>query len=220
MRVWVTRDEKPGGPLSSALSAAGLTPVLEPVLARRIVGGAQEAIKRLTSDDWLVLTSVYAVEAVDAEAVRVPKVAVVGEPSRRAAEALGCRVELVSGRGDGGSLFDELRRIVSTGVVCYPRSSLATPPEAWPGVELLSPVLYETVPRVFDRTVVDRIDIVALTSPSAVELVGPAERPFATIGPTTSRAVRRLGIEPVIEAAQPSFDALAAAITKWRRAGV
>ncbi len=63
MRVWVTRDEKPDGPLSAALWEAGLSVVHEPVLERRVVNDAHEAITKLGPDDWLVLTSVYAIEA-------------------------------------------------------------------------------------------------------------------------------------------------------------
>jgi len=212
LRVWITRDEEPGGPLSVALSAAGLTPVLEPVLTRRVLDETCESIRRLGFDDWLVLTSVYAVEAVPMQAARIPKVAVVGEASRRAAEARGFRVELVSRWGLGKSLFDELRPLATTGTVCYPRSSLAGSPDPWPGVELLSPVLYETVARGFDRTVVDRIDIVSVASPSAVDAIGRVDRPYASIGPTTSAALRRLGIEPVVEAPERSFEGLARAI--------
>jgi uroporphyrinogen-III synthase len=50
MRVWVTRDEETVGPLSTALRAAGLTVVHEPVLARRVVNDAADTISQLGSD--------------------------------------------------------------------------------------------------------------------------------------------------------------------------
>ncbi len=227
MRVWVTRDEKPDGPLSTALREAGLSVVHEPVLKRRVVNDAHEAITKLGPDDWLVLTSVYAIEAVAQEAASVPRVAVVGEASRRAAQARGFRVKLVSPRGDGGSLIQALRGQAKGGKVCYPRSSLVKPPDPWPGIELLSPVLYETIARTFDRSVVDRIDVVSVTSPSAVDAIrapsasagsfASAGAPecklrFASIGTTTSAALRQMGIEPWIEAPDPSFKSLARAI--------
>ena len=168
----------------------------------------------MTADDWLVLTSVYAVESVAADPARIPCVAVVGEASRSAAEAKGLRVELVSPGGDGASLWDELRGRAKTGRVCYPRSSLAKPPAPWLGVELLCPVLYETVPRAVDRTVVDRVDVVAVASPSAVHAVGAIELPFASIGPTTSGALRKMGLEPWVEAPERSFTSLADAIVR------
>ncbi len=268
MRVWVTRDEEPDGPLSTALRTAGLTAVHEPVLTRHVLNDAGDAIGQLGPDDWLVLTSVYAVEAVATDPARIPRVAVVSEVSRRAAHDRGFRVELVSADGGAKALFAELRSKVSTGKVCYPRSSLARPPEPWPGIQLISPVLYETTARVFDRTVITRVDIVSVASPSAVETIllnteprasaraderitadpstappgGGGQRgggvqknsnedagsmtrpisvalrelPFASIGPTTSNALRRIGIEPAIEASERSFDSLARAIAARR----
>jgi uroporphyrinogen-III synthase len=186
--------------------------VLEPVLERRVVSDAAEEIGRLGPDDWLVLTSVYAIEAVAPEPSKVPRVAVVAEASRRAAEARGFRVELIASGGDAKSLFGELRRKVNRGKVCYPRSSLARPPDPWPGIELLSPILYTTGPRDFDREVVNRVDAVSVVSPSAVEAVGPVDLPFASIGPSTSAAIRKLGREPWIEAPQRSFESLAQAL--------
>lgn len=215
MRVWVTRDEPDDGPLSTALRANGLVTVLEPVLERHVVAGATEAIAQLGPDDWLVLTSPYAIETVAAiagEAARVPQVAVVAEPSRRTAEALGMRVELVSTAGDGKSLFKELRAKVTSGQVCYPRSSLAVVPESWHGVRMHCPVLYETSARTFDRDVFGCVDVVSVASPSAVRAVGPVDLPFASIGPTTSVAIRQIGRQPWVEAPAPSFDSLAAAI--------
>ena len=161
----MTREEPGDGPLSTALRAVGLQAVLEPVLQRRVVGDAGGAIRKLGPDDWLVLTSVYAIEAGACEPARVPRVAVVGEASREAAEAKGFRVELVSSKGDAQSLFDALRASIRDGKVCYPRSSLVSVPEPWPGVELVSPILYETVARTFDRSVVKRIDVVSVASP-------------------------------------------------------
>lgn len=229
MNVWVTRDEPGDGPLSTALRAVGLTVVYEPVLERRVVDEGTGAIGRLGPDDWLVLTSVFAVENVPPEIARIPRVAVVSEASRRAAREKGFRVELVSPRGDGASLFEELRRRVERGKVCYPRSSRAKLPESWPGVDLLCPVLYETRSRDFDRSVLDRVDVVAVASPSAVDTIfsafsegatpavttsgfHPSHVRFASIGPTTSAALRRHGVDPWLESPQPSFESLARAI--------
>ena len=217
MRVWVTRDETGDGPLSAALRNEGLEVVLEPVLERRVVSDASEEIGRLGPDDWLVLTSIYSIAAVARGPAQVPRVAVVAEASRRAAEARGFRVELIASEGDGGSLFRDLRKTVNRGRICYPRSSLACPPDPWPDVELLSPVLYTTHPRHFDRDVIGRVEVVALVSPSAVEAVGLVDLPFASIGPSTSAAIRKLGREPWIEAPQRSFESLAKALAEKAR---
>jgi uroporphyrinogen-III synthase len=212
MRVWVTRDEDDNGPLSRALRGVGLQPILEPVIERRVLQDAHTEIKCLGPDDWLVLTSVFAIEALDIDAARVPRVAVVGEASRKAATDLGFRVELVSAKSDAASLFAELAERSRGCVVCYPRSSQASPPELPSDIELRSPILYETVSRAFRRSVIDEVDIAAVASPSAVRAIGRTDLPLASIGGTTSAAIRELGMQPWVEAPRPGFDTLARAI--------
>lgn len=218
--VWVTRDEEPQGPLSSAISDAGLHPVLEPVIERHLVGDADEAISQLCFDDWLILTSVFAVESIPLESSRVPRVAVVGGASAEAARERGLRVELV-GSGGAGVLFQELQEHVKDGTVCYPRSSLAREPQGWENVKIVSPVLYETVARSFDLSVADRVDVIAVASPSAVDAVVNAldeadsvaiDLPFASIGSTTSAALDRHGLKAWIEAPDRRLASLAGAI--------
>lgn len=215
MNVWATRDETSDGPLCVALRGAGLGVVHEPVIRRSVVDGWDvDAVSSLDQTDWLVLTSVFAIEVVAAATQsRTPCVAVVGDRSREAASGAGFRVELVASDGGAAGLFAELRERVSSGSVCYPRSSLAKVPPPWGDVKVRSPLLYETTSRVFDRSVVDRIDVVAVTSPSAVRAIGRIDRPFASIGPTTTAALTELGIRPCVEASIPTFDALASAIS-------
>ena len=219
-RVWVTRDELPQGPLSTAITDAGLHPVLEPVIERHVVGDAAEAIRQLSFDDWLILTSVFAVESIPVDPSRVPRVAVVGGASAEAARARGLRVELV-GSGGAGELFRMLRETVKEGTLCYPRSSLAREPDVWENVTVISPVLYETAPRPFDLGVVERVDVIAVASPSAVDAVvdaldaadsGGADLPFASIGATTSAALDRHGLEAWLEAPDRRLASLANAI--------
>jgi uroporphyrinogen-III synthase len=204
VKVWVTRDEPADGPLSAALRDAGLEPVLEPVITRRVLTDARSHIAALGPDDWLVLTSVYAVEAVAVEGGCAARVAVVGEASRRAA--------LVSADGTGAGLFRELPERAAGSTVLYPRSSLAEEPRLPPGFRFISPILYETVRRAWRTGIVHRVDVIAVASRSAVHAVGTIDLPFASIGPTTTAALRLAGIEPWVEAAEPSFEALARAI--------
>lgn len=212
--VWVTRDEPAGGPLAATLRVAGLSVLHEPVLTRNTLTDAADQIAALTRDDWLVLTSAFAIGAVAGRVAKVPRVAVVGNASRRAAESRGFRVVLV-GRGDATSLFEELFAHVGHGVICYPRSSETTVPKPPPGVNLVSPVLYQTVPRPFRRTAFADADIIAVTSPTAVRAIGHADLPFASIGPLTSAALRENGITPCVEAPQRSFQSLATAIARY-----
>lgn len=212
MKIWVTRDEPPDGPLSTALRTAGLDVMHEPVLLRRALTDAREEISQLNSDDWLVLTSVYAIEAVAGDVAQVPQVAVVGEASRRAAEARGFRVALVSKGGAAKSLFDELFSMAQGKTICYLRSSQAVSLEAPSGIEVVSRVLYETIAREYRKSIVDEVDIVTVTSASAVRAVGVVKLQYASIGPSTTAALLEIGIQPWVESAQPSFDSLAEVI--------
>jgi uroporphyrinogen-III synthase len=214
--IWVTREEEADGPLCTALRARGLAIVLEPVLTRHLVADPAQLVAGLTRDDWLVLTSPFAIAALkDVPAARVPQVAVIGESSRRLAEELGLRVMLVSPDGHGDLLFDELRRNARRGVICYLRSSLAKAPAAWAGVELRAPVLYGTVPRDFDRTTAQRCALAAVASPSAAEALRGIDIPLASIGRVTTAAIHQQGREAAVEAALPSFESLADAIAAY-----
>ncbi len=216
MTVWVTRDETEDGPLSTALRERGVAVLLEPVVERRTVADPAALISGLRPDDWLVLTSPYAIDAVAAvPAARTPQVAVVGESSRAMAEAAGLRVALVAASGLGSTLFEQLRQTVSTGVVCYPRSAKARPPEPWPAIELRTPVLYDTTPRDFERSVAQRVALAAVASPSAVKALGDLDVPLASIGKTTTAAIRATGREPVTESPYPTFENLAQAIADY-----
>jgi uroporphyrinogen-III synthase len=216
MRIWVTRDEPEDGPLSTALRAVGLTPILEPVVERRVVDDCRALVAALGPDDWLVLTSPYAIESVAREPARVPRAAVVGEPSAEHARALGFRVELVASEGTGESLWAELTPLAAGRTVCYPRSSKAAEPRLPDAIHLVSAVLYETSARAFDRRVAARVEAIAVASPSAVKSIGVVDLPIASIGPVTSRALRDLGVEPWLEAPSSSFEALAQAIAEAR----
>ncbi len=214
MIVWVTREEPSDGPLSSALRSARIEVVLEPVIEKRALTDAAKEIGRLGKDDWLVLTSPFAIRTVAADPARVPHVAVVGESSERAARARGFHVELLSAQRTAQSLFEALQKITQIGKVCYPRSSLIEAPKAWGEVEMISPVLYETVAREFDRSVIERVDVVSVASPSAARAVGKMDKPFASIGPSTTRALLEMGITPWVEAPERSFASLARAIAR------
>ena len=76
----------------------------------------------------------------------------------------------------------------------------------------MSPVLYETVARPYRKSVVDEVEIVTVTSASAVRAIGVLTLPFATIGPSTTAALGEIGITAWVESPQPNFDSLAKAI--------
>lgn len=216
MRVWVTREEEDDGPLCTALRERGLVPVLEPVFERAILSDLDDELRQLSREDWLVLTSVFAIEHIAVEPARVPRVAVVGQPSRKVASSRGLRVQLV-GPGPGSEkLFKQVLPLARNHKLLYPRSSLAKVPWVPPDVDLRAPVMYETRPRSYNRNRLKKIDVIAVASPSAAKAVGGKDRPIASIGPTTSSALREMDVEPWVEAKSPTFEALAQAIAeRW-----
>lgn len=212
MIVWMTRDEQPDGPLSQALTHAGLHVFHAPVLHRCVVPGALDHLPAFGSRDWLVLTSPFAVEMIPNRLGQSMQLAVVGESSRRLAEARGFSVAIVSSSRDAASLFAELQSRVDRGRILYPRSDLAAVPLEWSGVELICPVFYTTERCEYDRTVVEQADVATVTSPSAVEAIATLDVKFASIGPSTSKALRSAGKQPWLEAPQRTFASLAQAI--------
>jgi uroporphyrinogen-III synthase len=140
---------------------------------------------------------------------------VVGEASRAEAAARGLSVALVSPDGTGHGLWRELsRHLGGARRVCYPRSSRAEEPARMEDVAVSSPVLYRTERRRVDPSRLSGVDIAAVCSPSAVEGVLatlPGVR-CASIGPTTSAALRARGTEPWLEASEPNFDSMAGEI--------
>jgi uroporphyrinogen-III synthase len=212
-RVWVTRDEGTDGPLCAALRSRGLEAVLERVIERRVVADVAPQLAQLGPSDWLVLTSPFAIESLPPGRWEC-RVAVVGEASRQSALARGLRVELVSENGSGAGLWGRLREMTSRGVVLHPRSGLATPPAAWGAVRIEAPVLYRTLIRDFDPSVARRVAAAAVASASAARaIIGVSGLPrVASIGPSTSAALRAGGVTPWVEAPAPTLDALAGGI--------
>jgi uroporphyrinogen-III synthase len=211
--VWITRDESPGGPLSRAIIAEGLAALLEPVIERCIVADLSREIAALRDCDWLVLTSPFAISALAPLRPRC-RIAVVGESSRALAQSFGLRPALIGEDGTGESLWLSLRQHIKPGErILYPRSAQAELPDL-PPAALHAPVLYETRRRGFDPEVALRCDIAAIASPSAARAIAWLKHmpPMASIGPTTTRALRTLGISPRLESPEQTFPAFAKAI--------
>jgi uroporphyrinogen-III synthase len=114
-------------------------------------------------------------------------------------------------------LWESLRRDAGGARrICYPRSSRAAVPREVVGVEISSPVLYETVARAFDLYVTQRSDVVAVASPSAAEALKdvPMLPRSAALGPTTAGALRRIGVEPWLEMREAGFEEFARGIAE------
>jgi uroporphyrinogen-III synthase/uroporphyrinogen III methyltransferase/synthase len=120
-RVLVTRAAEQAGKLSEALRAAGFSPVEVPVL--EIVPPANyatldAAIQRLSTYNWLILTSANAARVVGERAARLSvelgaatvRVAAVGHATAEAAKLAGLKVDLVPEKYVAEGLIEALAR--------------------------------------------------------------------------------------------------------------
>ena len=214
-RVWVTRVEGEDGELARELRQCGLIPVVEPVLEMHLVHKTLGDVANLHPDDWLVLTSPFAIRSVAAVVVPNQRIAVIGQSSATLAQSLGLNVQLISPTSNATGLWKQLALQEPGRNICFPRSSLASIPQL-DGLHVHAPVLYSVEPRKFDIEVASRSDIVSFTSASAVlSVLNRLERlelPVVSIGPSTSKTLRQKGIAAVVEAEERTLYSVAKAV--------
>lgn len=235
-RIAITRPEPGGAGLARQLAAAGAVPVLLPLIAvapPTDPAPLRAAAARLDSYDWVVFTSANAVrrlhdvlqDAGPAQTVSA-RVAAVGSATADAVRTLlGWQVAAVPKRFAGDALVGAMTAVapVQGRLVLWPRAELAR--DALPrdlaraGARLDHPVAYRIEPRpeaaqrlaaLLQR---GEIDVVVLTSPSAVDaLAAAAPRAsgalLCVIGSTTAQAARRHGMTVHIEPREHTIPAL------------
>lgn len=240
VRVVVTRAEHQAQGLVEAFAAAGaevaVLPLLE-VVAPANPRPAERAASELALYDWLVLTSTNAAAAfLPLTGGVLParlKVAVVGDATARAVRAWDIEPTLQPARADAEGLLAELApRVSRRQRVLLPHAADARPDLAQglaaAGAEAVAVVAYdkrlpqdagERATELFSRA---PLGWVTFSSPSIVrhfvDVLGEAwpqrkgELLAASIGPVTSRELRRQAIEPAAEASGPTALALVAAV--------
>ena len=229
MRVWVTRDESPDGPLSTALGALGLGVIHAPVIKRSLVVDPAALLADMQDGAWLVLTSPFAIRSIPADIAARANIAVIGDASRKAAHERGFNVAFSPSTPTGAALFRELAAMVTpvgpsterpapgnAVRIWYPRSAAADPPTLPDHITCISPILYETAAIPYDKKLTASADMIALASPTAVRSIDSIDAPCACIGPTTTAALIERGVTPAVIATQPTFKDLAAAIQSFR----
>jgi uroporphyrinogen-III synthase len=214
-RVWVTRVEGENGELATELRQCGLMAVVEPVLEMHLVHTTLDDVAQLHPDDWLVLTSPFAIRSVAPVIASNQRIAVIGQSSATLAQSLGLIVQLVSPTTNANGLWKHLACQEPRRNICFPRSSLASIPRI-DGLHIHAPVLYSVVPRDFDLKVVSRSDVVTFTSSSAVlsvmKRLEKLEIPAVSIGPSTSLVLRHKGVAALVEAEKRTLHSVAIAV--------
>ncbi len=228
LRVAVTRAEGRGGPLADALRAEGASVTEIPLTRIESLDPAPlvQALARLASYDWVLLTSANAVHHLAAvatssaqrSAVGARKLAVVGTATAEAAEQYGWRATLVPERFLAEGLVDAMaaRGDVEGAQMLYPsaegaRDVLPAGLRALGAAVDVVPV-YRSAPdpdgQVTLRALAaaGALDLVTVAAPSAVDALLaalPAEHarrlPVACIGPVTARAARLAGFPVKVE---------------------
>jgi len=241
--VLSTRDEAGNARFAGEMAALGgrvlplplirIEPPIDP-------GPLREAVAALDRFDWIVFTSVNAVEATCAldqwqaawpAAVR-PRIAAVGQATARVLHDRGI-VDVTVAEGTARSLVELLGRTASSTPslqVLWPRSDRART-ELPDGLRaaaatIVDPIAYRTraaqpdqVRDVIERLEAGHIDAVAFFSPSAVHacLETFAASAFdrvlvGSIGPTTSAALADAGLRVDVEADEHTARGLSRAI--------
>jgi uroporphyrinogen-III synthase len=199
------------------------------------------ALSALDRTGWIAFASANAAErtleraralGIPAAALARPRLAAVGAATAERVARLLRPPDLVPAIATGAALAEALGPRVRGVRVLVPRAedgrAELTEGLAAAGAEVDAPAAYRTVPAPAEALAplalalaAGRVDAVAFASPSAVRSVASAlgaellrRAVLASIGPTTSDALRALGLEPAVEPARAGGAALAEAIAE------
>ncbi len=201
------------------------------------LGQLDSAIKELSGFDWIVFTSANAAKffiqrvselGVDRKSIYKIQLAAIGPATEKALEGLGLNSLVVSSKANALEFLNEFssQYDLNGQRVLLPLSNIAlrTMPEglAKRGAKVSEVVAYvNTAPDSIPEKAIallknNQIDWVLFSSPSTArhlyqllneENIEPVFR-AASIGPSTSAALRELGVEPDVEADPHTFDGL------------
>ena len=230
--------------MSRLLSQDGATPVEAPLISIRPCedddGAIEEALRSLSSYDWLVFTSVNGVEVffdrlsslgLNVDALEGRSVASIGPATTQALEQRGAVVALMPAEHRTAAIVEAMSALDMRGKrVLLPRAEAGSA-ELPPGLEALGAEvrhlsLYRTeIPHDARGRVLEALnaglDATTFTSPSAVrsmvsvleghvELLAPVV--LACIGPVTTEAARQEGLDIQVVASEHTSKGLVQAL--------
>lgn len=245
-RILVTRAADQATPTAEALREFGAEPVLCPtigIIPPESYAELDAGIAQLAQTDYLILTSVNAVEAFfarlsaagrDARALAGVTVVTVGPKTAEALAAFGVHADRVPTTYDAEGVVALLRGEVAGKRTLYPRAALArdliTRELTAAGATVVAPVAYASAPPTHaaataQTALANGLDLLTFTAASTVrnfaELLdadglGRARSvPAAVIGPQTAIAAKEFGFTVVIEPQEATLDAMLAAIVDY-----
>ena len=244
-RILVTRPRAQAADLRKALQAAGCEPIYFPVIEIRPVedmSKLDEAIRNIASYDWVVFTSVNAVDVFFTKVFPLLK----GEEARARFAAIGPKTaEALRKHGvEPDFIPDEyVAEIIIPGLgnvrgkrILLPQAELARKvleDAITAAGGFAHPVtVYQTIPTAPDEkglvALRSGVDVITLTSPSTVHnfvaiakvhgldpLHLPKHPLFACIGPITEQAAREEGVSNLVVAKEYTTDGLIELISKF-----
>lgn len=242
-RILITRPHAQAGAFANGLKAAGFEPICFPVIHIRPIKanpGLDRALQNLDRYDWIVFTSVNAVEilfkriAPGSVAAANLKVAAIGPKTAAALQARGVNPDFVPDEYVAESILPGMGDLRGKWVL-LPRAEIAR--KALPraiaeaGGTPHEIAVYRTLPAVPDAQGLAAlragVDVITLTSPSTVSNfiailrsngLDPFQLPgnplFACIGPITERAARAAGLVNLVTAGNYTSEGLTEVIRR------
>ena len=236
IRILITRTRHQASDLAAQLEALGATPILIPtieIIPPETYAPLDSALTQLDLFDWLIFTSANAVDVFHQRrnpALTPKRIAAIGPATAKAVEGIGVPVDLIPPQFIAESLAEALIPHAPNSRMLLIRAAEARdilpaalaaagahltivdayrnqiPPGSIPALHTLfnSPEHYP--------------DVITFTSAStarnlaalleAADLTVPPNIIFASIGPITTQALRELGLQPILEAPEPTISAL------------
>ncbi|WP_193213384.1 uroporphyrinogen-III C-methyltransferase [Luteolibacter marinus] len=243
-RIVVTRTRAQAGGLSRELAGLGADVVELPTIRIELPddkAGFAEGVTHAHEYDWLVFSSPNGVEKFfdaffatyeDARSLGNPRIAVIGEGTARKMREYRFGVDLIPERFVAEGLVEAFsNESIENLTVLWVRADEARD-VIYHGLVALGGIVdecvaYKTVPETEDPTGAaarlkeEGADLVTFTSASTVDnffklgIPWPDGCAAGSIGPVTSEALRKHGVEPAFEAAQHDIPGLVAAIRVW-----
>jgi uroporphyrinogen III methyltransferase/synthase len=254
VRVLVTRPERQVERVVRLLERQGAAPLIHPLIRitpPRDFRALDRAIVALTHYDWIVFTSANGVQAFmrrlhsmgrDSRELAGVKVCAVGPATAAELVEWGIRTDCLPEKFTSEGIVDALasRGEIEGRAFLLPRSQIAS--EALPsairklGGRCVEVVAYRALPveenagAIAELIAAGSVDVVMLTSPSAVESyvaildrvpMGKRHGPIiAAIGPVTGQAARERGLKVMVEAPTHTDEGFVRALVDfWKKKG-
>ncbi len=243
-RIVVTRTREQAGALSRELAGLGADVMELPTIRIELPDDRQgfaEGVTHAHEYDWLVFSSPNGVERFfdaffatyeDARSLGNPRIAVIGEGTARKVREYRFGVDLIPEKFVAEGLVEAFgKESIENLTMLWVRAEEARD-VIYDGLTALGAIVdeciaYKTVPETGDptgaaaRMAEQGADLVTFTSASTVEnffklgLPWPEGCAAGSIGPVTSEALRKHGVEPAFEAARHDIPGLVEAIRAW-----